>query len=118
MFHWKGYIIGPKDSPYQGGAFFLTIRFPWEYPFKPPKVLFKTQIYHPSINQKGCVGLAILNSQWSPAHTVSKILLSISSMLCDPSPHNILVPEIWKTYINDKPKYDAMARAWTKKYAM
>ena len=32
--------------------------------------------------------------QWSPALTISKVLLSISSLLTDPNPDDPLVPEI------------------------
>ncbi|XP_023570340.1 ubiquitin-conjugating enzyme E2 D4 isoform X2 [Octodon degus] len=66
--------MGPNDSPYQGGVFFLTIHFPTDYPFKPPKVAFTTKIYHPNINSNGSICLDILRSQWSPALTVSKAL--------------------------------------------
>ncbi|XP_076402006.1 ubiquitin-conjugating enzyme E2 D4 isoform X4 [Peromyscus maniculatus bairdii] len=111
MFHWQATIMGPNDSPYQGGVFFLTIHFPTDYPFKPPKVAFTTKIYHPNINSNGSICLDILRSQWSPALTVSKVLLSICSLLCDPNPDDPLVPEIAHTYKADREKY-ASSLGW------
>ena len=64
--------MGPGDSPYSGGVFFLAIHFPTDYPFKPPKVNFTTRIYHPNINSNGSICLDILRDQWSPALTISK----------------------------------------------
>lgn len=64
MFTWQATIMGPGDSPYQGGVFFLTIKFPTDYPFKPPKVQFNTKIYHPNINASGGICLDILKDQW------------------------------------------------------
>ncbi|XP_010564270.1 PREDICTED: ubiquitin-conjugating enzyme E2 D2 isoform X2 [Haliaeetus leucocephalus] len=107
MFHWQATIMGPNDSPYQGGVFFLTIHFPTDYPFKPPKVAFTTRIYHPNINSNGSICLDILRSQWSPALTISKVLLSICSLLCDPNPDDPLVPEIARIYKTDREKKDA-----------
>ncbi|XP_074856415.1 ubiquitin-conjugating enzyme E2 D1 isoform X2 [Carettochelys insculpta] len=72
LFHWQATIMGPPDSAYQGGVFFLTVHFPTDYPFKPPKIAFTTKIYHPNINSNGSICLDILRSQWSPALTVSK----------------------------------------------
>ena len=73
LFHWQATIMGPPDSPYQGGVFFLNINFPPDYPFKPPKVTFTTKIYHPNVNSNGSICLDILNAQWSPALTTSKV---------------------------------------------
>lgn len=128
LFHWTATIMGPPDSPYQGGVFFLNIHFPTDYvrssrcisafsssppllhrslalippfhfllsriallqPFKPPKVSFTTKIYHPNVNGNGSICLDILKDQWSPALTISKVLLSICSLLTDPNPGNLL----------------------------
>jgi ubiquitin-conjugating enzyme E2 D/E len=72
LFHWQATIMGPGDSPYSGGVFFLAIHFPTDYPFKPPKVNFTTRIYHPNITSNGSICLDILRDQWSPALTISK----------------------------------------------
>ena len=110
--------MGPDDSPFAGGVFFLNIHFPTDYPFKPPKCTFTTRIYHPNINSNGSICLDILKDQWSPALTISKVLLSISSLLTDANPDDPLVPEIAHIYKTDRAKYEATAREWTRKYAM
>ena len=81
-------------SPYSGGVFFLDIQFPVDYPFKPPKVTFRTRIYHCNVNSSGQICLDILKEQWSPALTISKVLLSICSLLTDANPHDPLVGSI------------------------
>lgn len=117
MFRWDGMIMGPADSPYSGGVFQLAILFPVDYPFKAPTVSFTTKIYHPNVNAAGLICLDILKTSWSPALTISKVLLSICSLLTDPNPSDPLVPEIAQLYKADKATYEATAREWTQKYA-
>ena len=118
MFHWQATIMGPSDSPFTGGLFLVNIHFPPDYPFKPPKVSFRTKVFHPNINSNGSICLDILKEQWSPALTISKVLLSICSLLTDPNPDDPLVPEIAHMYKTDRAKYESTARSWTQKYAM
>ena len=117
LFHWQATIMGPPDSPYQGGVFFLTIDLPTDYPIKPPKIAFTTPIYHPNIDLDGSIGL-IQRSWWSPAMTISTVLHSICSLLYDPNPDDPLVPEIARIFKADKEKYSKLAREWTRKHAM
>ena len=116
IYHWKGTIIGPTNTPYAGARFFLDVVYPTDYPFKPPKIKFISKIYHCNINsENGAISLDILADQWSPALTISKILLSISSLLSEPNPDNPLVPEIARLYKSDKVKHDEIAKEWTQK---
>tara|TARA_B100000795_G_C22771374_1_gene428037 strand:- start:1235 stop:1681 length:447 start_codon:yes stop_codon:yes gene_type:complete len=118
VFRWEATLVGPEATPYSGGIFKLIIDFPTNYPFKPPKVRFSTRIYHPNINASGGICLDILKENWSPALTISKVLLSICSLLDEPNPDDPLVMEIAEKYKNDRVMYDLMAREWTRKHAM
>jgi ubiquitin-conjugating enzyme E2 D/E len=117
LFEWNAVILGPCDTPYEGGIFYLNISIPSNYPFKPPTVIFKTKIYHPNINSAGNICLDILKDQWNAALTISKILLSICSLLSDPNPNDPLVPEIANILKNEPDTYIKTAKEWTNIYA-
>ena len=117
IYHWTATLMGPTETPYHGGVFYMNITFPNNYPFKPPKVSFVTKIYHPNINMSGGICLDILKDQWSPALTISKVLISICSLLDDPNPDDPLVPEIADIYTKNRLQYDLTAREWTQYYA-
>ncbi|KAH6943169.1 hypothetical protein HPB50_016966 [Hyalomma asiaticum] len=115
---WQATIVGPEKTPFGGGVFKLSIVLPLDYPFKPPQVRFITKIYHPNINDTGHICLDVLGPQWSPALTISKVLLSICALMCEPNPNDPLVPDIASVYKNNRTQYNATARKWTKEYAV
>lgn len=117
LYRWEACIFGPEDSPYAGGVFKLSIQFPVDYPFRAPHIQFKTPIYHPNINRSGLICLDILKTAWSPALTISKVLLSITSLLTDPNPTDPFVPDIAQQYMNNRADYEQTARTWTLNYA-
>ncbi|KAI4892160.1 hypothetical protein NFI96_024338, partial [Prochilodus magdalenae] len=117
IYEWRSTILGPPGSVYEGGVFFLDIAFTPDYPFKPPKVTFRTRIYHCNINSQGVICLDILKDNWSPALTISKVLLSICSLLTDCNPADPLVGSIATQYLTNRTEHDRIAKQWTKRYA-
>ncbi len=117
LFEWEAVLIGPEDTPYNGGVFILDIFIPSDYPIKPPNVIFRTKIYHPNINSAGNICLDILKNSWNPSLTISKILLSICSLLNDPNTEDPLVPDIANLFNENKKLYIDTAKTWTTLYA-
>merc|ERR1712110_1344897 len=118
LYEWNATIMGPESTPYDGGMFNIDIYFPTDYPFKAPKLKFKTKIYHPNISDDGSICLDILSKQWSPALTISKVLLSLCSMLNDPNPDDPLRPDAARMFKHDKEGYKKMVQKWTRQHAM
>ncbi|KAL1110467.1 hypothetical protein AAG570_007995 [Ranatra chinensis] len=116
--HWQASITGPVGSPYEGGLFYLYLQVPYSYPMTPPIVKFLTRIFHPNVSRHGDVGIDSIHHNWTLALTISKILISVQSLLTDPFCEVCMEPGVGKLYMKDKIAFGNIARTWTWKYAM
>lgn len=107
---WKGEMDGPEGTPYYGYILKVSIKFTDNYPFESPKISFDHEVYHPNVSKDGTICLDILKDQWSPSLSISKVLLSLSSLLNDPNPHSALNGEAGRNWINDKSIYNLKVR--------
>ncbi|PPS01919.1 hypothetical protein GOBAR_AA18745 [Gossypium barbadense] len=130
-------ILGPTQSPYEGGVFKLELFLPEEYPMAAPKeeclhliccaeqtlasklslVRFLTKIYHPNIDKLGRICLDILKDKWSPALQIRTVLLSIQALLSAPNPDDPLSENIAKHWKTNEAEAVETAKEWTRLYA-
>ncbi|KAF5730709.1 Ubiquitin-conjugating enzyme E2 35 -like protein [Tripterygium wilfordii] len=132
-------ILGPTQSPYEGGVFKLELFLPEEYPMAAPKVRFLTKIYHPNIDKLGRICLDILKDKWSPALQIRTVLLreiflrsddeyvtlnllgiscgSIQALLSAPNPDDPLSENIAKHWKSNEAEAVETAKEWTQLYA-
>ena len=82
-------IKGPSDTPYEGCLLVFSVKFPSDYPFSPPQVLFLTSDgktrFHPNLYVHGKVCLSILGTfsgpSWSGTQSLTSVLMSILALL-------------------------------------
>ncbi|KAH7107438.1 UBC-like protein [Auriculariales sp. MPI-PUGE-AT-0066] len=117
LLSWAGTIKPSAESPYKGGTFKFSMVFPDNFPFKAPSVKFLTKIYHPGVNEQGEICVTILKDDWKPTINVSTILTTIADKINNPSPDDPFEPEAAQLLRENKPKFLATAKEWTKKYA-
>ena len=86
----KALIEGPKNTPFEGGTYVLTVKVPHNYPFSAPNIQFDTPIYHCNVSDTGRICLHILNSGWSPALSIPKALEAVKIMMVHPDTNNAL----------------------------
>jgi len=114
---WKMLLAGPSGTSYEGGVWLVSFSFPLDYPFKPPKVVFGTPIYHCNISDQGRICLDLLSNNWSPALSVLKIMSSLTALLQEPNPDDAL--DAWKASIarTDRPRYETEIKQHTQALA-
>nr|CAB3267446.1 ubiquitin-conjugating enzyme E2 L3-like [Phallusia mammillata] len=114
---WKVLIV-PQCVPFNKGAFKTEIIFPAEYPFKPPKITFKTKIYHPNIDEKGQICLPIISPEnWKPATKVDQVIRAVVHMIHNPEPEHPLRGDLAEEFTKDRNKFNKSAEEYTKKHA-
>lgn len=102
----KALIIGPQGTPYQNGFYLFEIKYPSNYPYSPPKIIYKTNDgvtrFNPNLYKCGKVCLSVLNTwrgeQWSSCQTISSVLLVLCTVLNDTPFLN--EPGLTKTHID------------------
>lgn len=97
LFKVHALIIGPDETPYQGGFFHFVVRHGPQYPLHPPKVKLMTTggdtvRFNPNLYKTGKVCLSILGTwegpAWSPASNLSSVLISVQSLMNEKPYHN------------------------------
>ena len=123
FFEWRLSIIGPSDTPYKDGLFFLTLKFPENYPSYPPKVTFDTPIYHINVASIGGgsilgepASLTILRA-WSPNFKVRDIIISIYSLFYMNNIDCAFSSDMAEEFRNNKSLYEKKIKYFTRKYA-
>ena len=128
LFEWQSILKGPYDTSYAGGLFIIRIKFPEDYPERPPEVCFKTPIYHININPKkpksnvpggdnlGHVCISTLNC-WKPEYTMREVMTDIFALFYMGNPDNSYGMDRADEYRNNKNVYEEKIKYFTKKYA-
>ena len=102
----KALIIGPLGTPYENGFYLFDIKYPANYPYSPPKLIYRTNDgvtrFNPNLYKCGKVCLSVLNTwrgeQWSSCQTISSVLLVLCTVLNDTPFLN--EPGITKTHVD------------------
>ena len=117
IFHWNITLVGPQDTPYAGGMFFLTADFPETYPKTKPEVRFTNKIYHLNVRESdGHICISTLN-QWVPNTPMVSVISAIFALFYEQNPLSPYSGSMAIQYKLRRNEFNRIAAEWTRKYA-
>lgn len=82
ILEWHYVITGPPKTPYEGGQYHGMLRFPADYPFKPPSISIITPNGRFACNTRLCLSMSDYHPDtWNPAWSVLTILTGLLSFM-------------------------------------
>lgn len=117
IFNWRLTLVGPKDTPYADGIFFIKLKFPSNYPREPPEIFFLTPIYHMSVYQDGRIDKLFFECNWKDTISVREIITKLSAFFYLVLPNSPCCVDRADLYKKDREKYFSNAREYTLKFA-
>ena len=118
MAEWRVSIVGPSESPYEGGQFEVLLTIPPNYPFKPPDARFSTKIYHPNIkSDDGMICAEIYQANWGPTKSIRHIIEVIMSIMLNPNTDHPVEVDIARQMADNYGSFVETARQWVNNYA-
>ena len=113
-----GIFVGPPETPYEGGIFFVQFNIPDGYPMEPPSCRMLTKTYHPNIDSNGVICLNIFGiGKWQPVWSLWDLLLAITSVLENPNEKDSSGSEVAYLYQENHREFNKVAQSWTEKFA-
>ena len=92
---WRYVLQGPPDSPYEGGMYQGKVRFPDDYPFKPPSIYMLTPNGRFKTDTRLCLSISDFHPEsWVPTWSVATILNGVLSFMLEDTPTSALIDSI------------------------
>lgn len=87
ILEWHYVLEGSEGTPFAGGYYYGKIKFPSEYPYKPPGISMTTPSGRFMTQKKICLSMSDFHPEsWNPMWSVSTILTGLLSFMMDNSP--------------------------------
>ncbi|KAM3699133.1 hypothetical protein ACB098_05G002300 [Castanea mollissima] len=87
ILEWHYVLEGSEGTPFAGGYYYGKIKFPSEYPYKPPGISMTTPNGRFMTQKKICLSMSDFHPEsWNPMWSVSSILTGLLSFMMDNSP--------------------------------